>query len=98
MPRLHRFAMPYRQTNITAMRTPGIILIPVALALFSSAAPASARYTEHWVSSAEVVRNPQKSVAPQKIKHTARKAPVQTAVNTPDDDPIAAFARKPARR
>jgi hypothetical protein len=76
------------------MRIPSFLLIPVALALSWSAAPASARYIEHWMSSAEIARDRPKSVAPRESK----KNPPQTEVTTADDDPIAAFARKPVRR
>jgi hypothetical protein len=85
------------QNYITTMRTPSVILTTVTVALFSSASPACARYTEQWMSSAEIAHTQPKSAAPQKSKKAAHKAPVQTAVTTADDDPIAAFARKPVR-
>lgn len=83
------------QNYIKTMRTRSLILIPAAVALFSSAGPASARYTEQWISNAAVTHTGQRSVALQKSKTATHRPAVQTAV---DDDPIAAFARKPVRR
>jgi len=86
------------QNKITTMRTPSVLLTTVAVALSSSASPASARYTEQWMSSAEIAHTQPKSAALQKSAKAPHKAPVQTTVTTADDDPIAAFARKPVRR
>jgi len=50
------------------------------------------------MSSAEIAHTQPKSAALQKSAKAPHKAPVQTTVTTADDDPIAAFARKPVRR
>ncbi|WP_157696120.1 hypothetical protein [Caballeronia temeraria] len=84
--------------TITTMRTESILLVPVAVALLAAAAPASAKYTETWVASTEPARTQSNSAASPQVGKARHKAPVRTAADTPDDDPIAAFARKPVRR
>ena len=85
------------------MRTRGALLFPVAVALVSGSAPASATYTEQWISNAELA-HAQTGVAAHKNKidkhavqgtPSSRHASLQTATKATDDDPIAAFARNP---
>ncbi|SAK65473.1 hypothetical protein AWB77_02485 [Caballeronia fortuita] len=76
------------------MRELNVLMVTVGIALFSSATLVSAHYTEQWMPSAETARAKSKSA----VSRENRKAPVAPAVTPADDDPIAAFARKPVRR
>jgi len=67
----------------------------VAAMLLSSPVPAKARYTEHWMSSAELARTQSHGAAWRERKKDEYKARTPAVATTTDDDPIAAFARGP---
>lgn len=73
------------------MRTASVLLIPIAIALLVTAFPASAKYSEQWMTNSEIT-HAQSSTATARSDNSARKAPLRAAATTADDDPIAAFA------
>jgi hypothetical protein len=70
------------------MKMSGILSMPVAVALLVGAMTASARYTEHWMTSSELADARSPSTASRKSASGASKTSKPV-----DDDPIAAFAR-----
>ena len=59
-------------------------MIPIAIALLVTAFPASAKYSEQWMTNSEIT-HAQSSTATARSDKSARKAPLRAAATTADD-------------
>lgn len=87
--------------DLMTLRTIGIALMPITIALSANPGLAHAEYTEHFMTRAELAEaqsrsssTPRRKTA-QKNPASPHQTPARTTTSKAADDPIAAFADAP---